>query len=643
MAVDASASQEGLLDSIQTAIDAAHVAMLATQKADGSWHGVNDGGPFPTAWMLAFERYLDCLTERDCKEAVRYLRSQQFDDGSVPNWPGAEAGTLDGTLQWWAGMIAGRVPESDPAMVRARAWIEAHGGFAGGIITTRVVLAVAGVVDPSTLPRLPLFFKLIPGNVELIGKLLGVDWIMAAHLLPGIIRGLQNGGRKPNPLLHPIEALEYRALVDYMFRRQDPSGGWIGVAFETLIVAGMLVSLGVSRDDPRIQRALAYASLAKNYRADGLFVEVFVSDVWDTGQYIRGLVRTGLSGNHPAVRRGVDYLLRYQTTVSPPWDWQTPPKGAPTTGGWPFEPGNSMNPDFDSSQEVLSAIVLAREAGLRSRAIDDAITKCEVFLLAMQNPDGGWAAFNYGKPSQAPGPMFLPVRKPPQGYDWLGKITSTVSKVANTLIEYGDASTSDVTARMIWTLHRMGHSPSEPCLRDALALLEYQRDPGTGVWWGMWAVCFIPTTCYVLNAYAVMGVPADDPRVSRPADWLEEHQNSDGGWGETVAVFEDPSLAGRGQSMRAITAYAVWGLAASGRAHSLACRRGVEYLLREQQPDGLWSDTAPVGTLLPGVGYYSNTTFTPYFVLEALAAYREAVTRPQPSTAKAEQAVAPAP
>lgn len=613
------------VESLNTAIANAQTAMFASQRADGSWHGVNDGGPLGTAWALVFERYLGVLSERDAREGVRYLRGQQLADGSAANWPGADKGSIDGTLQWYAGMIAGGVSPADPAVGRARAWIDAHGGLEGGLITTKIVMVVAGALSPSVLPRIPLAYKLIPGNVAITGKLLGVDWVMAAQLLPGIIRGLQNGGRKPNPLLRPIEALEYKALVDYMFDRQDPSGGWIGVAFETLIVAGMLVSLGVSKDDPRIKKALEYVALAKTYREDGLLVEVFISDVWDTAQYVRALILAGVPGTDPRIERAVAYLLRHQTTKSPPWDWQTPKKGAPTTGGWPFEPGNELNPDLDSTQEILSAVIHARDAGLRTPEVEASIRKAEAFLLGMQNPDGGWAAFQWGKPSQRPGPMFVPERKPPHGYDWLGKITSTVTKVANVLIEYGDTSTSDVTARMIWTMRLLGHAPTDKVQRDALSLIEYQRDPSNGVWWGMWAVCYIPTTCYVLNAYSALGVSSDDPRVARPIEWIVERQNADGGWGETVEVFSDLSLAGRGPSMRHVTAYVVWALSLSGRANTDACRHGVEYLLKHQGADGLWTDTAPIGTLLPGVGYYSNTTFTPYFVMEALLAYRQAV------------------
>jgi hypothetical protein len=54
-----------------------------------------------------------------------------------------------------------------------------------------------------------------------------------------------------------VRALAYRRVIDYLTARQDPSGSWIGVSFETLLCAATLFALGVPRTDPRITRALA--------------------------------------------------------------------------------------------------------------------------------------------------------------------------------------------------------------------------------------------------------------------------------------------------------------------------------------------------------------------------------------------------
>lgn len=607
------------------AIRRAQQQMLSQQFADGSFRGVNDGGPNGTAWALVFERYLLALAPHDASEGVRYLRAQQLADGSVPSVPGSDHGSVDGTGQWYAGMWAGGVSTTDPAMVHAFRWFSGHGGLSDSLITTKVLLAVAGVIKPEELPDIPLFFKLIPGNVRIAAAFLGLDWSFSLQLLAGLIHGLRKGGGRPSLWLNPIEAFECKALVDYMFERQDPGGGWIGVAFETLITSAMLVSLGVERTDPRILRALEYARTAKVYREDGLFFQPFRCDLWDTAQYVRALVLTGVAAGDAPIQRAVQYLLDRQTTRCPPWDWQTPPKGAPTTGGWPFEPGNELNPDLDSSQEVLSALVVAARGGLDLPGLDIGIRAGEAYVTGMQNRDGGWSAFMYGKPSQRPGPMFLPDRSVPPGRGWVRTVADAVDSVANVLVAYGDPSTADVTARMLWTLGELGHSRSEPNIARAIELIKYQRYEGNGAWWGMWTVCFLPATSYVITGLAKVGVSPAEPWIQTALAWMLSRQNPDGGWGESVDAFENPALAGCGPSMRGVTAYVVWALCVAGESQSEACRRGVTYLLDHQLTDGLWADSHPIGVMLPRAAYYSNTTFATYVSLEALGAFQRNV------------------
>ena len=50
-------------------------------------------------------------------------------------------------------------------------------------------------------------------------------------------------------------------------------------------------------------------------------------------------------------------------------------------------------------------------------------------------------------------------------------------------------------------------------------------------------------------------------------EWLADHQNEDGGWGESVLSYRDPGWIGRGDSTASQTAWALLGLlAADARA-----------------------------------------------------------------------------
>jgi len=107
-------------------------------------------------------------------------------------------------------------------------------------------------------------------------------------------------------------------------------------------------------------------------------------------------------------------------------------------------------------------------------------------------------------------------------------------------------------------------------------------------------------------------------------DWLAVRQNADGGWGESNDSYaKGPRAAGKpAASTPYHTAWALLALLASGEASSEMVRRGVNYLIRSQQPDGLWSDPSFTAPGFPRVFYLRYHGYSGYFPLWALAAYR---------------------
>jgi squalene-hopene/tetraprenyl-beta-curcumene cyclase len=60
----------------------------------------------------------------------------------------------------------------------------------------------------------------------------------------------------------------------------------------------------------------------------------------------------------------------------------------------------------------------------------------------------------------------------------------------------------------------------------------------------------------------------------------------------------------------------------SGEVHSPAVRRGIQYLLRRQQPDGVWHDPWFNAPGFPRVFFLKYHGYAQYFPLWALARYR---------------------
>jgi squalene-hopene/tetraprenyl-beta-curcumene cyclase len=91
--------------------------------------------------------------------------------------------------------------------------------------------------------------------------------------------------------------------------------------------------------------------------------------------------------------------------------------------------------------------------------------------------------------------------------------------------------------------------------------------------------------------------------VAPPArDWLESVQHADGGWGERCNTYDDPVFKGQGPSTASQTAWAVMGLCAFDDP-TVPEQRGIEYLIRTQNPDGSWTEDETTGTGFPKVFY----------------------------------------
>jgi squalene-hopene/tetraprenyl-beta-curcumene cyclase len=159
----------------------------------------------------------------------------------------------------------------------------------------------------------------------------------------------------------------------------------------------------------------------------------------------------------------------------------------------------------------------------------------------------------------------------------------------------------------------------EPAARRGLQwLLDAQEADGS--WFGRWGVNHIYGTGAAIPALIAAGVSPSDEPIRRAVRWLEAHQNEDGGWGEDCRSYDDPAWIGRGPSTASQTAWALLALDAAGE-HSIAARRGVQWLVETQRPDGTWDEPEYTGTGFPSDFYINYHLYRLLFPVMALGRY----------------------
>ena len=138
---------------------------------------------------------------------------------------------------------------------------------------------------------------------------------------------------------------------------------------------------------------------------------------------------------------------------------------------------------------------------------------------------------------------------------------------------------------------------------------------------------YIYGTSHVLRGLQAIGIDTRADWIQRGRQWLETHQNEDGGWGESCASYLDPEEKGIGKSTASQTAWALMGLFAFPELDRASMRRGVAYLLGRQRSDGTWDENLQTGTGFPGVLYLRYDYYRKYWPLRALAIYSSSLKR----------------
>src|SRR3989454_6895614 len=625
---------------VDSAIERAQSHLLSCQAPDGHWVGELEANSTITSEYLLFCRLLDRVDRERERKIVNYLRRQQLRDGG---WSIYEKGpaNLSATIKAYFAMKVAGVAPDDPAVTAARSRIRASGGPTEADVFTKILLALFGEYDWSGVPAMPVEIMLLPRWSYF--NLLEVSYWSRTVIVPLLI--LMDGKpvkrledhyrldelwvvpreqaslrfpRVPRPFspktflwknffigvddclkgwerlgLRPFRARAVEAARRWLEERLAVPGGLGGIfpAMTNAVLA--LRALGYPEDHPLIRGQIKEIENLGVETAHSLHYQPCVSPVWDTALAANALIESGLAADHPQLQRAAEWMMNEQITV--PGDWQVKRPQVPP-GGWPFQYSNDFYPDLDDTGMVMMALVKIQSADpeRKQRSIERGLA----WFLGMQGSDGGWASFD----------------------------ADNNRLIFNNIpfADHGallDPSTEDLTGRGLELLGTLGYGTDHPAAQRALGFIR-RPQPKDGSRYGRWGVNYIYGTWSVLRGLGAIGEDCAQEYVQRAVAWLVSRQNPDGGWGETLASYDEPELAGRGDSLPSQTAWAHLALFAVGHTDGPAVDNGIRFLVHTQRNDGAWEDPLWNGAGLPRVFYLKYHLYAKYFPLWALGVYR---------------------
>jgi len=625
------------LSSAPTSPDRAMAAtrdwLIEAQAPEGFWHAELEGDTILESESILLMAYLGRIDDPDCVKMGRTIREEQDPGGGWSIYPGGPA-NISATVKAYFVLKMLGVPTYDPAMVRAREVILAQGGARACNSFTKFYLALLGQLPYDEVPYVPPELMLVPAKFPfslasmsswtrtIIVPLMIISAYKPVRVMPaemGIAELFLDGPATPKVKHHPVSwetfflkadrAMKWadraapaswrkpgiRAAHRWMLDHFENSDG-LGAIFPPMIYTVVALGcLGYDPDSAAMSWALRQLEDLRIEEGETIRVQPCLSPVWDTAIGTIALAGSGVPDSHPALLKSVRWLLEKEVRVA--GDWQA--RGIATEPtGWHFQFHNERYPDIDDTAMVLLALhaTALRDDPEVLAATDRAVA----WLLALQNSDGGWAAYDRDINNQV--------------------LTKVTFADHNAML---DPSCADITARVVEMLGTLGHRADHPAVERALGYLWRTQEP-EGSWYGRWGVNYIYGTWQVLQGLKAIDFPMDHPAVVRACRWLESVQQVDGGWGETCLSYDDPSYMGQGDPTPSQTAWAVLGLISAGRASGDAVRRGVQSLLATQKPDGTWFDETYTGTGFPRVFYLRYHLYPIAFSLMAVAKYQAA-------------------
>ncbi|WP_347549171.1 prenyltransferase/squalene oxidase repeat-containing protein [Pseudalkalibacillus hwajinpoensis] len=588
---------------------------LSSQSDQGAFKFCFENSIVTDSMMIVLIRTLELSEERLLEQLVHRLLDKQS-RGGYWKLSGDDEGNLSTTVQAYHSLLfSGMISRHDERMKKAERYIQKWGGMERTDTLTKIFLALNGHIKWPRLCHFPMLFMLLPesfpvsfydlssyARVHFAPIILAQDYRYSiktrwtpdlSHLqveeriLGGVITSAWDAAVQfPSHLIYHAR----KRAEQYMLQRIEADGTLFNYATATFFMIYAMLAIGYERHSNPILNAMN--GLKGMFCLNESHLQNSPSTIWDSALLSYVLQEAGMAQSSPSILKVTYYLLQHQQTK--PGDWADKrPNVSP--GGWGFSEGNTTHPDVDDTTAALRAITVPT---LMNPGYQTKWQNGFNWVIAMQNKDGGW-------------PAFEPDRK---------ALLLKDLPIDGAQSSFPDDSTADLTGRTLEFLCnyaglKMGH----PSIQMAINWL-VQHQERDGSWYGRWGVCYIYGTWAAITGLKASGVANDHPAIEKGIAFLKRTQSKDGGWGESCQSYEKKRFISLSHSTLSQTAWAVDALTVCQHQGDVL-KRGVEYLLKDSFTKE--ERTYPTGAGLPGSFYIYYHSYEIIWPLLALVHYRK--------------------
>jgi sporulenol synthase len=623
----------GLISSPKQGINWLIDRLRNDQSSNGSWNYPFESGLTTDIYMIVLLRTLEINEEKLIKGLTDRIISMQEKNGAWRLFYDEGGGNLSLTVEaYYALLYSGMYKKDDQQLQAAKNFILANGGIEETSMFTKTMLALTGQYKWPEFSPIPIEIILLPltypinfyqfsvygrSNLAPIIILFDKKFSKKTNKSPNLsdlyrernnddhwfrslewgslFSTLKNGVENLSGLPENNHALAIERAKNYMLNHIEPDGTLYSYFSSTFLMIFSLLSLGYSKNDPVIMKAVDGLKSMKTNINDLPHIQYTTASVWNTSLISFSLQCAGISPTDSMVKNANQYLLEHQHHKFGDWVIHNPNS---LPGGWGFSNVNTMNPDIDDTTTSLRA--LARD--VTSDALNQKVWERGVnWLFSMQNDDGGWAGFEKNTNNRQL--ALLPIEK--------GEFL---------LI---DPSCADITGR---TLEFIGNyttslPKNNPATERAIEWL-FKNQEKDGSWYGRWGICYIYGTWAAVTGLKAIGVSPNQPTLQKGLKWLVDIQNEDGGWGESCSSDIQKRYIPLKVSTITHTSWALDALIAISSKPTKEIQKGISYLLTSLQKND-WTTNYPKGQGMAGGFYTHYHSYRYVFPLLALSHFQK--------------------